>query len=316
MLATASSVCAQAASDLRFSNPERVKVHGLPPGAGGTALSTEEPFVSRDGRFLFFNSGQDEGNKDLHYARWNESDWIYVGEIGPGINEPLNVQGNPSMDAEGTFFFVESSVEPMIRVGRFSSDTGRVEGVADLDGVPKKRVRLVAQRLHGNMGVEVSADGDLVFFSRATFKLKGIAFGGIHASDLLFSRKQSSRKQDDRFVYDEGEAHRVMARINTDDLEYAASISKDELVLYFTRLPRAALIAGKPRSAILRAERTSPTAPFAEPRIIEAIGTSDFVEGPAISPDGRALYYHKREGGKFRLYRVTRGLPYLQPHDR
>lgn len=40
--------------------------------------------------------------------------------------------------------------------------------------------------------------------------------------------------------------------------------------------------------------------------IIEAIGASDFVEGPAISPDDRALYYHKREGDKFRLYRVTR----------
>lgn len=231
LLAAASSLWAQSVNELRFSTPERVVVHGLPDGARGTSLSTEEPFVSRDGRFLFFNSGEEEGNKDLHYARLVESEWVYGGEIGPGINEPKDVQGNPSMDARGNFYFVDSRVEPMIRWGRFSPDSAQVEDVRDLDGVPKKRVRLFAQRLHGNMGVEVSANGDLVFFSRATFKLKGIAFAGIHASDLLFARKLSSRKQDERFVYDEGEARRVMARINTDDLEYAASISKDELVL-------------------------------------------------------------------------------------
>jgi len=30
------------------------------------------------------------------------------------------------------------------------------------------------------------------------------------------------------------------------------------------------------------------------------------VEGPAISDDAQELYYHKREGDKFRLYKVIR----------
>ena len=31
-----------------------------------------------------------------------------------------------------------------------------------------------------------------------------------------------------------------------------------------------------------------------------------FVEGPALSPDEDSLYYHKREGNLFVIYRVTR----------
>ena len=57
---------------------------------------------------------------------------------------------------------------------------------------------------------------------------------------------------------------------------------------------------------MMRATRTSDNAAFGDPRIIEAIGTSEFVEGPAIILDGRTLYYHKRVGDKFRLYKVTR----------
>ena len=59
---------ARAASDAPFSNPEPVAVRARPPGVAGAGLSIEEPFVSRDGRRLFFNSGEKEGNKDLHYV--------------------------------------------------------------------------------------------------------------------------------------------------------------------------------------------------------------------------------------------------------
>ena len=38
----------------KFRNPQAVEINGLPLGAGGTPISTEEPFISRDGRFLFF----------------------------------------------------------------------------------------------------------------------------------------------------------------------------------------------------------------------------------------------------------------------
>ena len=288
----------------RFGRPEPVEIVGLPQGAGGTPLGTEEPFVSRDGRFLFFNSGKLEGNKDLHHAEWREDRWHYAGEIGPGINTRGEVQGNPSLDAAGNFYFVASDTETMIRVGRFEADSGRVVGVRDVTGVPRKRVRPFRHTFTGNMGVEVASDGGMLFFSRATWDLKGLSLGTIAGSDLLLAIRSG-----EGFVYDADEARRILARVNTADLEYAASITADGLTLYFTRLPRAALEAKKIRSQILRATRSSLEAAFGEPEVIEAIGSADFVEGPAVTPDGRTLYYHKRTGHKFRLFRVTREGP-------
>jgi hypothetical protein len=230
----------------RFADPQPVLIRDLPLGSGGTPISTEEPFVSRDGRFLFFNSAQQENNKDLHYAEWRQGGWVYRDEIGPDINNAKEVQGNPTMDRYGNFFFIDSAtktmiragrfrpesgriedVREMIRAGRFRPESGRIEDVREVRGVPPKDVRLLAQKLHGNMGVEITADGDIAFFSRATWKLKGISLGGIIGSELLFARKLG-----EEFLYDEREARRVLATINTQDLEYAASISADGLELF------------------------------------------------------------------------------------
>ncbi len=285
-----------------FGQPVRVRIAGLPIGAGRSPISTEEPFVSRDGRWLFFNSGEKEGNKDLHVAERTARGWRYRGEIGPGVNTPDEVQGNPTMDRDGRLTWIESSTDSMVRRAAFDATTAQVSEVADVAGFPSKEVRLFAQEIEGNMGVELTADGELAFFSRARWDLNGISIGLIEASDLGFATREG-----DRFVVDEAEVARVLANVNTEtDLEYAASISEDDLELFFTRLPKAALDAGEPRSMILRATRATTDAPFEAPEVIETIGRTHFVEGPAISPDGRSLYYHQREGEKFRLFRVTR----------
>ncbi len=285
-----------------FGAPVRVRIAGLPVGARRSPISTEEPFVSRDGRWLFFNSGEQEGNKDLHVAERTPRGWRYRAEIGPGVNDATEVQGNPSMDREGRLYWIESSTDSMVRRASFDATTAKVAGVSDIAGFPSKEVRLFAQEIEGNMGVELAADGSLAFFSRAQWDLNGLSIGLIERSDLGFATRQG-----DRFVVDEAEVARILANVNTEtDLEYAASISEDGLELFFTRLPKAALDAGKPQSMILRATRTSMDAPFDPPEVVEAIGRTHFVEGPAISPDGRSLYYHQREDGKFRLFRVTR----------
>lgn len=289
------------AAEGEFGDPRPVAIRGLPLGAGGTPISTEEPFISRDGRLLLFNSAKQENNKDLHFAEWQGDHWRYRGEIGPGGNNPKEVQGNPTMDRAGNLYFVDSGTDTMVRAGRFQVASGALEKLHDVTGFPLKRVQLFAQKIHGNMGVELSADGDTAYFSRATWALSGLRIRTIIASDLLLARRQG-----EEFVYDESEARRILARINTDDLEYAASISEDGLELFFTRLPRAAIQSGQLRSQIMRATRAKTTEPFGQPEIIHAIGTSHFVEGPAISPDGKTLYYHQREDDKFRIYQVTR----------
>ena len=53
-----------------FNNPQKVNIDGIPAGSEGLPLNIEEPFISRDGRFLFFNSGEKENHKDLYYAEF------------------------------------------------------------------------------------------------------------------------------------------------------------------------------------------------------------------------------------------------------
>ncbi len=317
VFAAALFACALAMEDARpagesvlksapFAHPRRVEIRGLPIGFGGTPISTEEPFVSRDGRFLFFNSGKRENRKDLHYAERLAGRWVYRGPLGPRVNDPREVQANPTMDRRCNLLYLDTAGKTMIRIARFSPDRGRVDSIRDVDGLPGKKVELFARKVRGNMGVEVSADGSYLFFSRATWRLKrgsrGFTVGKLLDSDILFARREGTR-----YVYDAAETRRMMGRINTPDLEYAASISTDGLELFFTRLALADYKSGRIRSRILRAARPSVTAPFGEPEMVRAIGSRAFVEGPAISGDGKTLYYHKLDGAKFRIYQVRRG---------
>lgn len=290
------------ADDGRFHNPQPVAIDGLPAGADGTPLSTEEPFVSRDGRFLFFNSGEHENHKDLYYAVWRDGGWRYQGEIGPHINTAKNVEGNPTMDASYDFYYIDSAKQTMARSGHFNPLTGQLDGLHDVAGIPEKEIKPF-RSFQGNMGVEISADGKTLYFSRATWKMNAFWLGRFIDSDIFFAQRRDSR-----FIYDEKQARTIMQNINTRDMEYAASISADGLELFFTRLAIDDLEKGRIHSQIMRAARTDPAAPFGLPQPITAIGSSGFVEAPAIGPDGSELYYHKREGKKFRLYKVVRSL--------
>ena len=189
----------------------------------------------------------------------------------------------------------------MINKAVFSPEDGNLNSIEELEGIPKRKIMFFKQKICGNMGVEVSTDGSYLFFSRATWDLNGFKIGGIAESDIFFLKKQNGR-----YVYNETEALNIMKNINTSDLEYAASISADGLEIFFTRLKLEELIKGNIRSMIMHSTRNDVYEPFGIPEIIEAIGSSDFVEGPAISADDKVLYYHKREGVKNHLYEVSR----------
>lgn len=104
----------------------------------------------------------------------------------------------------------------------------------------------------------------------------------------------------------------IFAAVNTDALEYSAALGSDGLELFFVR---ADLKRGI-RPAIYRATRSSRTAPFsAGVRITSPVvhrdGERD-VEGPALSADGRTLYFHQRGAHGFSLFCVQRSQPALQ----
>jgi hypothetical protein len=102
------------------------------------------------------------------------------------------------------------------------------------------------------------------------------------------------------------DSDKIFRNVNTEELEYAPSLSADQLELTFTR-SRINIKDGEfcgMISRILVASRRSLNEPFGEPQWIKAI--TGLVEGPTFTPDNKILYYHKKEAGTFRLYQVTR----------
>jgi len=105
-------------------------------------------------------------------------------------------------------------------------------------------------------------------------------------------------------VRDNGEFKRIssdlFANVNTDALEYAACLSVNQLELFFTRLTGT-------DAAIYRSVRSDRTQQWSLPVRVPAI--SGFAEAPALSPDGRSLYYHALRGSRFVIERVHRTVP-------
>ena len=244
-----------------------------------------EPFLTRDGRYLLFNNSNDpKVNTNLHYAeRMDELSFEYRGEIG-GVNTSA-LEGVPSLDRQGTFYFVStrSYNETLSTLYRGKWSNGRVADVGLVSGVSKKQPGAL------NFDAEISADGNTLYF------VDGVFTGGPvpKAGDIAVAVRDGAG-----FRRLERSAE-LFAGVNTDRLEYAPATSTDELELFFTRLD-----VNHRHIGIYRAARARVTVPFEPPQRIGAI--TGFVEAPTLSPDGKALYYHKKDGGRYVIYRVTR----------
>src|SRR5499433_2446407 len=146
-----------------FGAPERVTIRGY----GDHAM---EPFITRDGRYLFFNNSNDPAvNTNLHYAeRINDLTFEYKGEVAEVNTRSL--EGTPTMDKNGAFYFVSTrsykETLSTIYEGRFSG--GAVTGVKIVEGVSKKAPGIV------NFDVEVSANGQALYFVDGVFSGKPV----------------------------------------------------------------------------------------------------------------------------------------------
>ncbi len=262
-----------------FGNPEPVTILGY----SGHAM---EPFVSRDGVYLFFNN--DGANKDLFYGTFvNATTVQYQGPI-TSINTGA-VDGVPTMDTASRFYYVTTAnYNPPTTYDTIYSGTwngSSVTGAAVVSGLAITTPGFV------NFDIEVSADGDTLYFVDGEFSGGSVP----DSADLAIAVASGGS-----FVRDPNSSA-ILATVNTAELEYAAGISTDGTELFFTR---ATLGLGEVR--IYRAARSGPAAGFAAPQLVSAI--TGFVEGPTLSPDERSLYYHRQNtaNGQFEIYRVTR----------
>jgi len=262
-----------------FQNPQRVIIEGYSDDA-------MEPFLSRDGKYLFFNNlNEPSVNTNLNWAeRIDDLHFKYRGEL-KGVNTPA-LEGVPSMDREGNFYFVsnrsyDQTASTLYR-GKFAD--GVISGVELVPGVSLAKPGIV------NFDAEISADGNTLYFVESEFS----PFGQPKSARILYARRNGNT-----FVRDPASAS-VMQSINADGLNYAPATSASECEIFFTR-------AGPQGPAIYMAHRASKTQPFQEPMRLAAI--TGFAEAPTLSPDEQSLYFHKKEDGHFVLYRITRAAP-------
>lgn len=263
-----------------FTDPQPVTIQGY-------SASAMEPFISRDGRYLLFNtSNQAPDIPTLQFATTvNAQTFSYQGEV-QGTNEPGVLSGTPTMDDAGNLYFVSNrsyaQTFSTIYTGVFSA--GQVTDVHLVSGVSGSEAGTV------DFDVEVSPDGTTLYVSVGQFD----GGSGPESAHLAIFDKLGTA-----FVADPASTRILHAVNKSKSLTYAASISADGLELFFTR---ASASGGDP--AIYRATRRSTGRPFGHVQPVTAI--TGFAEAPSLSADGSTLYYHLLVGNQFDIESVTR----------
>ncbi|TWU62607.1 hypothetical protein V7x_43420 [Crateriforma conspicua] len=265
-----------------FKTPRKVTIRGYKEDA-------MEPFLSRDGQILFFNNLNDPSvNTNLHYAeRIDDVTFQYKGEVG-GVNSEAT-DGVPAIDSKNNFYFmsVRSYKNTFSTVYRGKWDAGTVSNVELVSGITNRKPGNV------NFDVEVTPDGNTLYTVDGDFT----SGNPPKASNFVIARRNSMGE----FERDK-DGDRVLAKVNTLALEYAACISKDELELIFTRAGNKSGKLTAPR--LWLAARKSVKEPYGEPQLISV--ADGFVEGGTYTPDEKAVYYHRKDGERFVIYRIDR----------
>jgi hypothetical protein len=264
-----------------YADPQQVTIEGY----DGDAM---EPFLARDGRYLFFNnSNHPSVNTNLHYAeRIDDLRFRYRGEVRGANTTSLDAVA--TMDRSGMFYFVslrdhEKTFHSIFR-GEFRD--GVLSGVQPVSGISRKKP------MHINFDLDISPDGRRMYVVDGRFDLFWLL--GPKAADIVVAHRQG-----DGFTVAPDSAS-VMGKINSDVLEYAPCISADGRTLLLTRLRR--VLAAQP--AIYVAQRDELSQPFGPARRLAAL--EGFVEATTFSVDERAIYYHRKVDDRFVLFMATK----------
>lgn len=275
----AAKAAAAPTSTSTWSKPEPVRIEGY----AGEAM---EPFLSRDGQYLFFNTRNDPGvDTDIHFAsRRDDVTFVHQGAL-QGTHSP-DLDGVPTMGGDGHFCFISPRD---YRQTLNSVFCGRFDGTGVVDVMPQTGLK-TARLGRLIFDVELSADGSAMIFAEGTFSGGAVP----DAADLYLADRDANGFERS------GDGGRILRKANTDALEYAPALSSDGLELYFTRLSGFWMFRDV---QIYRAVRASPAVPFGEASRLPIEG---FVEGPSLSSDGHSLYFHKLVDGRFGIWRAKR----------
>jgi hypothetical protein len=260
-----------------WTNPERVTINGWTDAA-------MEPFISRDGNYLFFNNSNDPSvDTNLQYAV--QMDPLTFNYLAPldGVNT-TSLDAVASEDDNADFYFIStrSYAMNMATIYRGTIAVGAVTHVAVVPVLPTAAGHVI-------FDVVVSPDGHTLCFAEGDYSTGALTSANLYlATDATggFARDPASDT--------------TLAAVNlAGGTQYAPVFSKSGLELYFTRIGTD----GVP--TIFGAARATADAPFDAPVHLDAI--TGFAEAPTLSLDEKSLYYHFHDpSGTFVIYRVTR----------
>ncbi len=264
-----------------FGDPELVEITGYLDVA-------MEPFVTPDGRYLLFNNSNDPPEAtDLHYAEGSGNTFAYRGKL-TGANS-ADLDGVPSVSAEGQLYFVSprNYGQGFSVIHRGTFEAGEVRDVQLVAGISRGIPGFV------NFDAEISRDGSLLAFVDGAI-VPGAPFP-FHG-DLVFASREATR------FTRLSNSDEILRNVNTPALEYAPALAADGLELFFTRF--LTVPGSQPEN--YRTSRNTTSETFGPPELLDLF--PGFVEAPALSPDGRWLYFHARSDSRerFRIYRASR----------
>lgn len=265
-----------------FGSPKDVKIQNY----SGDAM---EPFLTRDGRYLFFNNrNEPPEDTNLHWAeRVDDLTFSYRGEIRGANSTALDAV--PSMDRDGNFYFVSnrSYRETLSTIYRARFENGAI--------TPPEIVPGVSRRVPGwvNFDAEISADGNTLYFVDGYFG-RANQPQSTHLMVAVKSENGFQRLDDSAKIFEQ---------IDDNWLTYAACTSADQLELFVTRVRR---IEADAVTGIYRCARKKTREPFSRPQRIRSI--EGFAEAATISPDGGSIYFHQPVSGRFVIRRAARAM--------
>jgi len=264
---------------IKFANEQEINIISYTDHA-------MEPSISRDGQYLFWNSLNDGIDTSIFYAqRVDDTNFQSMGKVGGVNGTPPHLDAVASMDINNNFYWVSTRNYPTVfenyQSGKFNN--GVVTDIAPVNG--DFYIREPGWII---MDAEISPDGELLFLVNAKFMGGPLPM----ESDIGVANKVNNE-----FIKDQNSGT-LLQNINTTNyLEYAPSISANGMEIFFTRIIGNA-------SYIYVASRNSLNEPFGNPELLDITG--NLPEAPSISLDGKTLYYHKKDGQYYKIYKMIR----------
>ncbi len=256
----------------------------------GYTSDAMEPFISKDGKYLFFNNLKGPRKKDIFYAeRISDTVFLFKGEV-KGANSDA-VDANPSMDTNGNFYFTSTrNLQKTVYCGKFAN--GSITDVHPVEGNINS-----LEPYWINMGANISVDGKTLVLSTANFR-KGESFP-------IKGHLRIAVKSGGKFNLLPNEDSILNKINNTHSIQYAGELSPGGLELFYSEVR----LSNPPVFELLYAKRDNTKSVFGHPIKITAPFSQNplaVVEAPSISADEKILYYHKLYNGKYTIFAIFR----------